>query len=59
METKGKDSYRDKFLKTCGINTLRFTNEDILQNLDKVEQKILAYIHSLPCQGKGDGGKGL
>jgi very-short-patch-repair endonuclease len=30
------DEYRDEFLKNIGITTLRFKNEDVVNNLEKV-----------------------
>lgn len=33
---KDYDDYRDEYLKSIGITTLRFTNEDVLNNIDDV-----------------------
>jgi very-short-patch-repair endonuclease len=33
---KDYDSYRDDFMKSMGIHTLRFTNNQIMQNTDMV-----------------------
>jgi len=44
---KETDEMRDKFLKCLGINTIRFTNKEISDDLKKVREKI---NESLPCQ---------
>ncbi len=48
---------RDKFLQVCGIKTLRFKNDEVLNNLEQVKHKILTYIP--PCPVKGRGGEGF
>ena len=40
INKKDRDCLRDRFLKCCGIETLRFTNEEILNNMDRVEKII-------------------
>ena len=37
---KDYDEYRDKYLKSIGIKTLRFTNKEVLNNLNIVLEKI-------------------
>ena len=37
---KETDEMRDKFLKCLGINTIRFTNKEISDDLKKVREKI-------------------
>jgi len=49
----GRDRMRDQFLKTCGITTLRFSDKEILSDLNSVKRKIIEFIGPLPCQGKG------
>jgi len=46
------DKLRDKFLSQIGIKTIRFTNDEIENNIDDVKRKIFAYIsfQSLPCE---------
>ncbi len=36
-----QDEFRDKYLESVGIKTLRITNEEILQDMDKVLTKIM------------------
>jgi very-short-patch-repair endonuclease len=37
---KDYDEYKDEFLQSIGITTLRFMNEDVVNNIDKVLDKI-------------------
>lgn len=37
---KERDKSRDDFLRVCGIKTIRFTNAEILNDIDKVKIKI-------------------
>jgi len=39
-----QDEYRDKYLQSIGIKTVRVTNDKILQNIDKVLSRIKAYL---------------
>jgi very-short-patch-repair endonuclease len=48
-----RDILRDKYLKSYGITTIRIKNEDVVNDLDKVEKIIKIFIKPLPCQGKG------
>jgi very-short-patch-repair endonuclease len=43
---KERDILRDKYLKCCGIDTLRIRNDDVLNNLKEVEKTIKTYIES-------------
>ena len=59
---KGRDELRDNFLKVCGIKTLRFTNEDVFNNLYKIETEIKKIINNNPAlsrEGVGEGFKNL
>ncbi|MBP6891746.1 endonuclease domain-containing protein [Candidatus Shapirobacteria bacterium] len=47
---KPNDQMRDKYLECIGIKTLRFTNEEVLYEIDKVKEEIIKVIKSLPCQ---------
>ena len=49
---KGYDETRDKFLYQIGIKTIRFTNDEILNQINIVKNK-LANLISPPCQGRG------
>lgn len=56
LKIKDKDDYRDKFLQACGIRTLRFTNTEVLTDLNKVKSTILEFIHpALSREGMGNG----
>ena len=46
-QKKGRDELRDKYLKQIGIKTLRFTNDQVQKEIEKVKEII---IESLPCQ---------
>ena len=56
------DILRDKFLLQIGIQTVRFTNDEILHNLSKVKSKILKICSSLSLSRGGTptyvGGRG-
>lgn len=49
---KNYDESRDKFLEQIGIKTIRFNNEEILNDIDGVKIKLLNIIPP-PCQGRG------
>ena len=51
-KTKNYDEARDKFLYQVGITTIRFTNDEILNNINDVKVKLTNVI-SPPCQGRG------
>jgi len=42
--TQVEDAIRQKFLEDCGLELLRFTNEDVLTNMDGVLETIAAWI---------------
>lgn len=44
IKKKGTDEMRDKFLKQIGIKTLRFTNEEVMNNIKSVKTKITDLI---------------
>ena len=44
IKKKGTDEMRDKFLKQIGITTIRFTNEEVLNNIDSIKKKITDLI---------------
>ena len=46
------DMMRDKFLYQIGIKTIRFANDEVLNDIDKVKQKVLDVCSSLACQGE-------
>ena len=49
---KENDNLRDLFLFKIGVETIRFTNEEILTDLEKVKQEILKTCSRLACQGE-------
>ncbi|MFZ2153116.1 MAG: endonuclease domain-containing protein [Microgenomates group bacterium] len=50
---KGTDRLRDQWLKCIGINTIRFTNDEVLNNMKLVKDKLT------PILVKGGVGGGL
>lgn len=44
---KETDILRDKYLKCCGIQTLRIDNDDVLNNIEKVEKIIRELLRQL------------
>ncbi|MFA7300834.1 MAG: endonuclease domain-containing protein [Candidatus Shapirobacteria bacterium] len=52
IKKKGTDEMRDKFLCQVGIHTIRFTNDEILNNLNQVNNKLLEICSTLACQGE-------
>jgi len=48
---KGYDQARDLFLKQIGIKTIRFTNEEVLNNTKNLRKKIFDLIAS-PVKGR-------
>jgi len=48
---KGYDEVRDKFLKQIGIKTIRFTNDEVLTDINKIKNKLTNLIIP-PCQGR-------
>jgi len=51
----GYDQARDKFLKQIGVKTIRFTNDQILFQINQVKNilSLSLAFSPLPCQGKG------
>ena len=43
-EAKKKDEQREKVLQVAGFTVLRFTDEEVLNNLSQVEEKISKWI---------------
>jgi len=43
-EAKKKDGQRDKILQLAGFTVLHFTEEDVLNNLTQVQEKIMEWI---------------
>lgn len=52
IKKKGVDEMRDKFLKQIGITTIRFTNEEVKNNIELVRKKIIDIISLLSKRGK-------
>lgn len=51
-EAKKHDYKRDEWIKRFGINFIRFTNRDIIENKDAVLENILAYLPPLTPPSK-------
>ena len=49
---KEYDETRDRFLKAIGITTMRFTNDEVENDIEGVTRKIMALIPP-PCQRRG------
>jgi len=47
----GTDEMRDKFLEQIGITTIRFTNEEVINNIESVKKKITNLIPLLSKRG--------
>lgn len=58
---KGKDAKRDAALAQQGYRTLRFTNRNVMQNMDGVLQAILEALHQVdsPHPNPSPKGEGL
>ncbi|HNY04397.1 MAG TPA: endonuclease domain-containing protein [Candidatus Woesebacteria bacterium] len=52
IKKRENDILRDKFLSQIGIQTIRFTNQEVLFDLNGVRQKILMACSRLACQGE-------
>jgi len=44
IKKKGRDEHRDKFLKQIGITTIRFTNEEVMNDIESVKKKIIDLV---------------
>jgi very-short-patch-repair endonuclease len=51
IEKKGTDELRDKFLKQIGVTTIRFTNDEVINNIETVKRKIDDLIPLLSKRG--------
>ena len=51
IKKKETDELRDKFLKQIGIETLRFTNEEVINDIEFVKKKIVEAIPLLSKRG--------
>lgn len=49
---KGYDESRDKFLRQIGIQTLRFSNREVINNLESVKAKIITVCQASPVKGR-------
>ena len=56
---KDNDDLRDKFLKCCGITTIRVSDKDVINDVDKVRSEIMNFVASSPAcpplEGQGEG----
>ena len=51
IKKKSYDQARDKFLKQIGINTIRFTNEEVINDIYIIKQKLAKLLPSLSREG--------
>jgi very-short-patch-repair endonuclease len=51
IKKKGTDGLRDKFLKQIGITTIRFNNEEVINNIENVKKRINDVIPLLSKRG--------
>ena len=51
IKKRGTDEMRDKFLKQIGITTIRFTNEEVKNDIELVRKKIADLIPLLSKRG--------
>ncbi len=56
-ENKMKDEERTKWLKEHGFRVVRFTNDQVLSNLENVLQEIAQELQKAPPSGAGGAGK--
>jgi very-short-patch-repair endonuclease len=52
VSKRGMDKYRDQFLKQIGIQTIRFSDWEVIHDIDKVEKQILRYCVTSPVKGR-------
>jgi very-short-patch-repair endonuclease len=45
-EAQENDAIRTKFFNACGIQVIRFTNQDVMKNLDAVLASIRGYLQT-------------
>ncbi|MCG6187446.1 isoleucine--tRNA ligase [Maribellus maritimus] len=57
-EVQVSDEQRTEILKKLGFTVIRFTNEEVINNIDSVLHEITTVLNSLPL-GEGLGGAGL
>jgi very-short-patch-repair endonuclease len=51
---ESEDSTRTEWLEKCGLKVIRFTNDEVLNDMETIKSKISSVISSLP---QGDGGE--
>ncbi len=56
LKNKNYDKERDYYLKSLGLNIIRFKNQEIESDLDKTITSIKILLSSLPGHGEGQGG---
>jgi isoleucyl-tRNA synthetase len=59
-EVQVSDEQRTEILKESGFTVIRFTNEEVINNIDSVLREIITVLNSLPLgEGWGGAGSGL
>jgi len=51
---KNYDLLRDQYLKSINIKTVRFTNDEVLNNFDKVLERLLPLLRGDTPQQRGE-----
>lgn len=54
-DVKKYDEYRQQYLEALGVTIIRFTNEDISKNMQKVIQNIKLSLALFPSPESGEG----
>ena len=52
---KNYDKERDLYLTSANIRTIRFTNDEILNNFDQVLKRLLPFLRPAPTRIRGEG----
>jgi len=52
IKKKDYDFARDRFLSQIGIKTIRFTNDQIIKDIEKVRDKIFEFCSVSPVKGR-------
>jgi len=56
LKNKSYDKERYNYLNSLGLNVIRFQNQYIENNIEKVIHNIRLQLETLPCEGEGQGG---
>lgn len=56
--TREEDAIRQEYLEQAGLTVIRFTNEEVLQSLESVLERIRIALRSSPSLRRGEGAGG-